>query len=131
MKVKTSELQGAALDWAVAVALDWKIERPQDGQFIDNEGNRWLAGWRQYAPKISFSPSTSWAQAGPLRDKYRIDILDFSEDDEPMVSASYLKGNGLYSIEADAALVAICRVVVAINIGDVVEVPDELVKELL
>ena len=42
MKIKTSELTGAALDWAVAVALEWKLERPQDGQFIDNDGNRWL-----------------------------------------------------------------------------------------
>jgi len=125
-RVKTAELTGAALDWAVAIAIGGTPDRPQDGQFIDSNGARWLAGFHIHAPSASYYPSTNWTQCGPLRDKYRIDIMDFSVRDEPLVSASYEDNSGLHTLDADTALIAICRAVVAGKLGGYVEVPAEL-----
>ena len=125
MKIKTEDLTGAALDWAVALALGWTLERPQDGQFIDNDGNRWLAGYRQYAPKISFSPSTNWAQGGPLID--HIETLDRLGDGWQCTYApNKPQRYGLYCETGLMPLIAICRAVVARKLGEEVEVPDKL-----
>ena len=121
MKIHTKDLTGAALDWSVAVALGWKLERPQDGQFIDNDGNRWLAGYRQYAPKISFSPSSNWAQGGPLVQSQLFWVEEQSYD---QWGAEGVGGETQYG---PTALIAICRAVVACKLGDEVDVPDELV----
>lgn len=127
MKIKTSELIGATLDWAVAVALGWELERQQDGQFIDSDGNRWLAGYRQYAPKISFSPSTNWAQCGPLME--HVESLErLGIGWECRYSPNQPQRYGLYSATGSTELIAICRAVVACKLGDDVEAPDKLVQ---
>ena len=54
--------------------------------------------------------------------------MDFSVDDEPLVSASFENENGLHTIDAETALIAICRAVVACKLGDEIEVPDKLLQ---
>ena len=113
MRIKTKDLTGAALDWAVAKA-DKREMLP-------------IRQWITFAELTDYKPTVSWALTGPLRDKYKLDVMDFSKDVEPFISASYEKYNGLHSVEGPTALIAICRAVVACEIGDEVEVPDELV----
>ena len=77
VEVKTAELVGSALDWAVAMADGWKADRPQDGQVRKNGVYR-LVGSRQerspLSPDWHYAPSTDWSHGGPQRDKYKVDI---------------------------------------------------------
>lgn len=56
VKVKTSELIGPALDWAVATAEGISIHALCAGGFAVNCED--------------YSPSTDWSQGGPLIEKY-------------------------------------------------------------
>lgn len=129
LKIKTSELTGAALDWAVAIALGGTPERPQDGQFINANGARWLAGFHQHAPSASYCPSTNWAQCGPLIDQFGLSLDNAScgKRDELRKCASSVRG-WLMAEYGPTPQVAICRAVVAGELGEEVEVPAELVQ---
>jgi hypothetical protein len=81
MKVKTSELTGAALDYAVAVALGLKIRSQKrdgvhKGAFIA-VGDAYNYIWRDtqgWIPRgtYTWSPSTRWEHGGPLVDQFCI-----------------------------------------------------------
>lgn len=118
--MKTSELAGAALDWAVA-----KCEGATDFRFdtvatywvtLDSKDRALSNGWAQ-----SFNPSTDWAQGGPIIEREKLCV----NPDDP---------RGWMAITNDAELVgfgptpliAAMRCYVASKLGDVVDVPDEL-----
>ena len=113
MKIKTSELEGAALDWAVARSL---------GEHIGTD-SEWCIG-------VLYSPSINWSQCGPLiRD--HIIMLQHTQGavigdacGEWMATATYDDGVCL----ADTPLIAACRAIVAAKLGDEVEVPSVLVE---
>lgn len=98
-KIKTSELKGAALDWAVA-----KCE-----------------GLSTYIEVVEgFKPSTDWMQGGPIieREKIAIDCDGAqwvaSSNDKPICYA------------AKTPLIAAMRCYVASKLGDNVNIPKEL-----
>jgi len=66
MKIKTSELTGAALDWAVAKCEGWDVA---DDFWITDPGE---AGTGQ--PLSDFRPSTDWAQGGPIIERKHINL---------------------------------------------------------
>ena len=110
MKIKTSELTGAALDWAVA-------------KYADKHVSIGDIHWRNY------SPSTNWAQGGPIIERERIEIqkgnpLYFPKGNErgdyyePLWIAGKMHGS--------TPLIAAMRCLVASKLGDKIEVPDEL-----
>jgi hypothetical protein len=113
MKVKVSELQGAALDWAVAKC---------DGYFVRNNSphNEVL-----YMQQYGYSPSTDWSQGGPIIEREFIDIT---------YDALYGVWNSSIRTEAqgwvygvgDTPLIAAMRCYVASKLGDEVDVPEEL-----
>jgi hypothetical protein len=105
MKTKTSELTGAALDWAVA-----QIE---SGAGPDKAEKQWRYFGR------TFHPSTDWAQGGPIIEREYI-WLEINE------GQCYAHKNGLEFYEGDTPLIAAMRCYVASKLGDEVEVPDEL-----
>ncbi|MEG1818089.1 phage protein NinX family protein [Pseudomonas sp.] len=127
IEVKTADLTGPALDWAVAMADGWKADRPQDGQVSKNGVYR-LVGPRPMRstvhPDWYYDPSTGWAVGGPLRDKYNVGIESGVSDDLPY---AYVPGRDLDGSYGETALIAICRAIVAAKLGDVVQVPAELV----
>lgn len=113
MKVKTSELTGAALDWAVAkceglLAFGYRT----DGERFaveDSDGN--IEG---------FMPSTDWSQGGPIIEQQGI--------------ALYLYGDYQWNAHVGGresvgptALLAATRCYVVSELGDEVDVPDDLV----
>lgn len=103
--MRTSELIGHALDWAVE-----QVERktnPQAQEVIVFKDMR------------SFSPSTKWAQAGPIVERERIEL-------KPTYAgwAAFL-GNKTFA-NGPTSLIAAMRCYVANKIGDEVEIPDEL-----
>ncbi|MDE9565962.1 DUF2591 domain-containing protein [Xenorhabdus bovienii] len=115
MKIKTSELIGRALDWAVACC---------DGFDINS-----LIGMPQITPEYS----TDWSECGPLIEKYTMDLT-------PFMGGTYCAGLSIttgalcpddyVSIDmyGKTPQIAICRAVVAARWGDEVEIPDELVE---
>lgn len=121
VEVKTAELTGPALDWAVADA---------EG-LVDNfevlfrqiiPGDAWVVRGGQ-----KYHPSTDWAQGGPLIDKYRPDLQTARGSE----LVAYLNNdvtdpNPLIDGRGETYLVALCRAVVAAKLGDVVRVPGEL-----
>lgn len=125
MKVKISELTGAALDWAVA-----KCEG-KNGVLHDDGITRCIV---VAAPsgvyKGRYSPSTNWAQCGPIIDRERID-LSFESGGRAGWTAYPAGDTGdetLYGT-GPAPQIAAMRCYVASKLGDEVEVPDELIKD--
>ena len=111
MKIKTTELTGAALDWAVAKALGH--HQPP----YDEYTKVWLSQKRY---------SSDWAQGGPIIGRERISI-DCQQGSPEFWKASCPRW--LYFGHGPTPLIAAMRCFVASKLGDEVEVPDELVKE--
>ena len=114
MKIKTSELSGAALDWAVA-----KAEGGDSVAACYYENNTPL--WLDEAPEPEWKPSTNWAQGGPIIEREKIGVFWreyywVAETDGP-------------EEQGETPLVAAMRCYVASKLGEEVEVPTELKGE--
>jgi Protein of unknown function (DUF2591) len=104
--MKTSELTGAALDWAVA-----KCERPNwDATILTMNV---LNG--------GFNPSINWAQGGPIIEREGIDIYQSGVWVAEM--------DGKHTTEGPTPLIAAMRCYVASKLGDEVDVPEELLGD--
>jgi len=123
MKVKTSELIGPALDWAVA-----KAEGYDEGWLARQMGNP--------NPHTRAIPafSTDWSQGGPIIEREFISISpgEWDVDATPMVQnicAWSLKAE-IHGTEkfyyGPTPLVAAMRCFISSKIGDEVDVPEEL-----
>ncbi len=116
MKVKTSELTGAALDWAVA-----KAEGNVQLQYDSREGLiiRNILGW------IPYRPSVAWQQGGPIIEREWVSVE--KRDNELHWSATLRFANGNRTRErGPTPLIAAMRCYVASKLGDEIEVPEEL-----
>lgn len=124
MIVKTSELTGAAMDWAVAYALNGKPE------FFKAFGAAMLGSSITGAVLAgNIYPSTSWSQCGPLLDKYDIALNGGVTDGERTIYATLraVAGNSPFATATGPTrLVAACRAIVQSQLGDEVDVPAEL-----
>ena len=105
--MKTSELSGAALDWAVA-----KCEG-----FVQADDPPWEAGHEPFAY------STDWALAGPIIERERI-AIQFG----PLWAAIHHKHLGHPSY-GPTQLIAAMRCYAASKLGSVVEVPAAILKD--
>lgn len=112
-KVKTKDLIGPALDWAVEVAeLSDRLSN------LEQAGSIALRNVRR-----GISKSTNWALGGDIIDRERIEFTDCTEywsAATPNRSLEY--GYGC------THLIAAMRCYVISKLGEVVEVPDELVE---
>lgn len=114
IEVSAHDLTGDALDWATAVAVGEKSpQRGLGGGCVVSHGHT----------LHRFCPSKEWAHGGPLLEKYRIGL-------DPWLANS--DWNALsWDIEKPMAtgstpLIALCRAIVAANLGNRVQVPAEL-----
>lgn len=117
MKIKTSELTGLQLDWAVAKCEGLDVYIPA---FADTP---WLQfkdcyGTPQHCPKFS----TDWAQGGPIIELEGIDVSYVSKSD--WFASKRENHEKLYF--GLSPLVAAMRCFVTSKLGDEVEVPEEL-----
>ena len=117
-KIKTSELTGVALDWAVAKAEGTNITlmRNDDGSLFPQPV--WADGlWQQ-------NYSTSWAQGGPIIEREKISIRQWTN--VPVVHA-YMPFDGAdWAEDGTSPLIAGMRCYVSSKLGDEVEIPEEL-----
>ena len=109
MKIKTQDLTGAALDWAVA-----KCEYPE--QSINTAlGFPYLVFGR-------FNPSTNWSQGGPIIEREGISIGK-ADDPEWWAFKGWKAENGT---PGSTPLIAAMRCFVASRLGDELDIPEEL-----
>ena len=107
MLVKTSELTGAALDWAVGECT--KV-------------NTYM---------VNYHPSTDWAEGGPIIEWEGIELKYLMYDKPPYWGAIKLnpaahereKGIG------PTPLIAAMRCFVASKMGETIDIPDELCED--
>ena len=150
MKIKTSELTGAALNWAVAkcekhdigiISIDEQWQR-----FISNGVSSELAltalpifraslrpklcviepdGYKNIFAASKLNYSTDWSQGGPIIEREKI---GFKYTGTAMEFVAWL--NGELSTKHDCygptPLIAAMRCFVSSRLGDEVDVPDEL-----
>ena len=136
--MKTSELIGAQLDWAVAKSLNLKV-------VIGS--NHVMTGPCVYDAELvemgvdsgsEFQPSTDWSQGGPIIEREQLSV-------EPLYTANGLDcwvayghnlrytdaGDYIYGSDnrqyGPTPLIAAMRCYVASKFGDEIEIPKELV----
>ena len=110
MKVKTSELSGVQLDWAVAMC---------EGYAEGPSGSFWITE----DDCVDFKPSTDWAQGGPVIERERMELR--GDGDGGWVAWDYLNPKQY----GPTPLIAAMRCYVASKLGVEVEIPDELKGE--
>ncbi|MCW7764442.1 phage protein NinX family protein [Photorhabdus luminescens] len=115
-KIKTSELTGRALDYAVAVACE--IDVTVDVGYPLTQQHK---GW----PPLIYNPSTDWSLCGQLIEKYGIELINELVNGHLVWSANSYYWSDDY-LDGDTPQIAICRAVVAFRLCDEVEIPDEL-----
>jgi len=127
MKIKTQELNDAALDWAVAKAADY-LSRLGDHWMVTLPGVHARMNFVP-GPRCVFSPSTRWAQGGPLIEREKFDVVYQAggRGDEWTCFANDADDD-LNSIEAGGPtpLVAAMRCFITSQLGDEVDIPEEL-----
>ena len=118
MKIKTSELIGTALDWAVAKC---------DGlDLFESEG--WH--YPEHGGRKPYRPSTDWSQAGPIIEREAVNVR--IQCDEPGYKINpdrrwyAFLDHRVHSAYAPTPLIAAMRCYVASKLGDEIEVPEEL-----
>jgi len=116
MKIQTKDLTGAALDWAVAEAAG----------YLSKLGDHWMVklpyvsvrmNFVPNSPRSVFSPSTRWAQGGPIIEREGMTLIRFPE---------WTAVAGDVQASGPTPLIAAMRVFVASKLGHEVEVPEEL-----
>lgn len=127
-KVRTADLIGPALDWAVARADG------ADCIDFDNPDEPWIVRRGISSQRLSeFSPSTNWHQGGQRIEREEIGVrrnAPCSAGREWEAAPSILaKGAGGKWGYGPTPLIAAMRCLVASKLGDEVEVPAELLKD--
>jgi hypothetical protein len=126
VEVKTAELVGAALDYAVALATGALVYPDGEPVEIHVATNRDSGGVYFWTTDHSFgySPSTDWAHGGPLIERFIGAVSGPTPARE--YSIACMKGNTA-AARGSSMLIAACRAIVAAKLGDVVQVPSVLV----
>ena len=138
MLMRTKDLTGPALDWAVAqivhAGLRYKygepVFSPTTKRTYQTEGLQQIG--------VNYSPSTEWSQGGRLIAETNIALSPLPNGTwrayapegtrlEIALGRQMETFNWTHKQEALTPLVAVCRVYVASRLGDEVDVPDELV----
>ena len=117
--MKTYELTGAALDWAVA----------ECEELTEHSMGLWKLPILEACTSSQYSPSTNWAQGGPIIERERIDLIPLYDDNEFDVDtwAACATDDDIV-IYGTTPLIAAMRCYVASKLGSTVEVPAELLK---
>ena len=125
MKIKVAEASGRVLDYMVAMCNGKGIE-------FDCPSDPWLTvDGIVDQPLHSYTPSTDWAQGGPIIDRemreHGFDL--WRTRDMSLHAASYTRGVPDCYSYGPTPLIAAMRCYVTSKLGEEVEVPDELLED--
>jgi len=110
--MKTSELSGAALDWAVAsIELTGHDDYTNVLMVTVGDDNDW-----------KYTPSTDWAQGGEIIEREGIAVWQFDD----VTWRAMGKDTVPDPLEGATPLIAAMRCYVASKLGDEVQIPKEL-----
>lgn len=121
MKIKTSELTGPALDWAVA-----KCEG-RDMYFEDGDGP-WFSDCERHPDNFN-TDYGGWEICGPIIEREKLILLP------PMEKATLWRVGSAYDYDwmmeneqkGPTPLIAAMRCYIASKLGDEIEIPEELI----
>ena len=118
--VKVSDLEGAPLDWAVAMCRGKGLD-------VEDKNDPWLTkDGIADQPLHSYTPSTDWSQGGPIIEENKIS-LEIKDDGWWVASRQYNYSETKEYIQLDhSPLIAAMRCYVASKLGYEVEIPEEL-----
>jgi hypothetical protein len=134
MKIKTADLIGPALDWAVAQC------EGKNGVLHDDGITRCIViASASGVYKGTYQPSINWSQGGALVEREGINLFKHNKLNEsqpdvwcahkvvprPNMEGSF--NSCALALDGPTPLIAAMRCVVASRLGDEVDVPDELV----
>lgn len=129
--MKTAELTGAALDWAVAKCEKHEVfTRP-----IANAQQKHWVGIVTHDYQMSregpFTPSTDWAQGGPIIERecictYASGACSVTPKNPDYWVAEILGTSGMTTQYGPTPLIAAMRCFVSSHLGDEIEIPKEL-----
>jgi hypothetical protein len=115
--MKTSELTGAALDWAVARCEGFiKVSIWSDHIGVCKK--------HSFEDERRWAPSTDWSQGGPIIERWEIDT---NKAGLRTWRAKTVSIGRLYQATGPTPLIAAMRCYVASKLGDEIEIPKELV----
>jgi hypothetical protein len=133
--MKTSELTGAALDWAVCEATGLLAAYTQF-----RTGKNFLKVWG-VAKNAHLHPSTNWSQGGPFIEREDINVTRHTIAEITESRQEVHRKDGWTAFTTSSAywmtpircygptpLIAAMRCYVASKLGDTVDVPKELTK---
>ena len=139
MKIKTSELTGIALDWAVAKATHMPLFQCGDdwpgNRFVNEESlrhpivtvgltGRMLLEGPKTAENKEWAPSTDWAQGGPLIESNEIELKSIEEG--VWQASNLFDDMEWHHFVGYSPLEAAMRCLIAHRLGEEVEIPKEL-----
>lgn len=130
MKILTQNLIGPALDWAVEAATEVQFKEGRIVKICRRESTTpaWIEvenspGSSPYFHRVS--TSTDWSQGGPIIERERIDCIS-----DPCGSAGWMGRSWINQKEirqfGPTPLVAAMRCYVASQLGNEVDIPDDL-----
>ena len=134
MKIKTQDLTGAALDWAVAKAKGIDVVISQMAKRVEFDSYVYAEYCNSYnaGQFHQFNPSHNWAQGGPIIERENIEWQWLPAPDKAHQYGARkpsLGGlNRTFCMDGPTVLIAAMRCYVASRLGDEVEVPEELLK---
>lgn len=144
MKIKTSELINAPLDWAVGTCQGHNVKPWHTYRFLGTPkqeivDRRVTIGERDEFGQLTYCPSSAWATGGPIIEQEKIIFDYYCDNDRSRAALRYgsYDNEGEYILGSDCSqtgptpLIAAMRCLVASKLGDEVDVPDELVTDIL
>lgn len=133
LKVNTSELSGAALDWAIAVQEGRTVVLDPMAFKTGSQSGYWIWEEKEENKKniyqiigLDYSPSSNWEQAGTLMERYNVYPSCYHGCDENNLN-KYQAGEDVSWCRGDTPLVAVMRSLVRAKVGDEIYIPEGLV----
>ena len=129
--MKTNELTGTALDWAVAQCMTggdlFQSGRTAHAVVLHSVGGTVAPYFVKDSGVVRcvFEPSTNWAQGGPIIEREGFCIQPFRGGWECFVAHRLFEDDHHHS-KGPTPLIAAMRCYVASKLGDTVDVPKEL-----
>lgn len=111
---------------AIGAQLDWMVAKCEGQALLDPHNNEWEFCWNLLGDNSGdyYSPSTNWAQGGPIIERERISIRQWTN--VPIVHAYMPHDDAPWASDGTSPLIAAMRCFCCSKLGDEVDVPEEL-----
>ena len=132
MKIKTADLIGPALDWAVGTALELPVEICQVFQYGRPNGEHYISIGEtdKDGAEVTFEPSEEWSQGGPIIEWEMINVKSnlarMREHPEYNWLSDCPEKRICVSFNGPTPLIAAMRCYCYAKLGEFIDIPEEL-----